>query len=140
MFEAEKEVVKRYVAMSQGTVETWEGNSNPYDLFADDIEYEITGRTPVSGVMRGRAEIAEKLSAPFWERLESVELFANEIVALEDGRVLFLGGSKGRAKNGRDYNQEYCYIFTVEAGKIKKILKYCDTALIETAIYGRDFA
>lgn len=137
MYEEEKAVVQLYVDKSCGDASTWEGQA-PWELFADDVVYELIGSTPSSGVMRGLPEIQAQLFNPFWERLAEVQLRADEIVALEDGRVAMFGGCTGKAKNGRDYNQQYLYIFTVKDGKITHILKHCDTALIETAIFHKD--
>lgn len=137
MFESEKATIREYLTLFNGDENDFHRKA-PYSMWSDDIVYEIIGTTPVSGVMRGLEEIKAKLFDPFWERLAEIELVADELVALEDGRILMVGHTVGRAKNGRPYNQQYLYVYTVEDGKITHILKHCDTALIETSIYGRD--
>ena len=35
--------------------------------------------------------------------------------------------NRGKVANGKDYENEYCFIFEIEAGKIRRVREYVDT-------------
>lgn len=35
--------------------------------------------------------------------------------------------NSGRLFNGRDYENEYCFVFEIESGKIRRVREYLDT-------------
>ena len=43
----------------------------------------------------------------------------------------------GKAFTGRDYRNEYCFIFEIEAGKIRRIREYVDMLTVKEALMQR---
>ena len=108
-----------------------------FALFADDIVFDIKGTTPVSGVYKGLDQLISDFFTPWRKQIDGdLTVTADELIG-EGERVVAL--AKGAAKTvfGTDYNNDYVFIFTVKGGQIAEVVEYCDTALIETAAYGR---
>ncbi len=61
---------------------------------------------------------------------------SHEIICAEGNRVVSIAHNVGQAKTGRDYNQTYAHIFTIEEGKIQKLVEFFDTALANDALWG----
>ncbi len=61
---------------------------------------------------------------------------SHEIICAEGNRVVSIAHNRGRAKTGRDYHQTYAHIFTVERGKVQKLIEFFDTALANDALWG----
>ncbi len=61
---------------------------------------------------------------------------SHEIICAEGDRVVAIANNLGKAKTGRDYNQTYAHIFTIDDGKIQKLIEFFDTALANNALWG----
>jgi hypothetical protein len=43
--------------------------------------------------------------------------------------------NRAKTGKGRDYENEYCFVFEVEAGKIRRIREYTDTAKAKAILF-----
>ena len=110
-----------------------------FELHHEDVVYNMVGNTPVSGRIYGkeaccRGMISEKLL----EKLDPETIqFAREwhIVAAEGSRVVGLMKGGGVTWSGEHYDQTYCEIFTIEAGKIIEMHNFFDTVLVEKCLF-----
>lgn len=148
MYDEEKAVVNRWLSMLQGDVDdVWGGFEQ---VMSNDIVWTVPGNTPVSGVHRGIEAVNRDFFDRCWETgdgrgggvqgLDSeygLKLTVEQVVALEDGRILVTCASDARGKNGLPYNNGYCWIITVRDGKIVDLLEYCDTMMFETAMFDK---
>jgi ketosteroid isomerase-like protein len=77
-------------------------------------------------------------STPFTSRLvdQKIDLVADELIA-EGDTVVALAHSKAVALTGLPYENEYAIVFRVKGGRITSLTEYLDTALVETAIFGK---
>ncbi len=66
-----------------------------------------------------------------------VEVAVEEILVAGDRVIARLAG-KMHGKHGL-YNNQYCHVMTLRDGKIAATVEYVDTALVETALFGRSF-
>ena len=128
-----KLIEKWYRALAEGDFETI------FDMHHEDVVYNMVGNTPVSGRIYGKdaccnGMIAQKLL----EKLVPDQVrFSKEwtIVAAEGDRVVGLMRGGGPAKNGHDYEQTYCEIFTIRDGKIVEMHNFFDTVLVEQCLF-----
>jgi ketosteroid isomerase-like protein len=148
MYEEEKEVVNRWLRMLQGDVEdVWGGFEA---VMSDQLIWVVPGKTPVSGTHVGLEAVNKDFFDKCWEAgdgrgsgvqgLDSeygLKLTVEQLVALEDGRILVTCTSDARGKNGLPYQNGYCWIITVRDGKIVHLLEYCDTVMFETAMFDK---
>ena len=58
-----------------------------------------------------------------------------KIIAAEGDRVVGLMEGGGPTKNGEEYNQTYCEIFTLKDSKIIELHAFFDTVLVEHCLF-----
>jgi ketosteroid isomerase-like protein len=111
------------------------GNSRPFvDSFADDVKWTIAGNTKWSRTYDGKKAVFEQLLRPLRERLVSpVRVTARRFIAEEDFVVVEASG-EATTKTGRPYNNTYCWIFKLAAGKVCEITEHLDTDLVTKAL------
>ena len=108
-----------------------------FALFADNIVYDLKGSTPVSGVYEGLENIVNDFFVPWRKQIDGdLVVHVSELIG-EGERVVALGRGEAKTIFGKRYDNDYCFVFTVRDGKIHRVEEFLDTALIETAAYGR---
>ncbi len=114
------------------------GNTAPFgEALAENVKWTLTGSTDWSKTYDGKEAVYKELLAPLFEKFagqytsEATRMIAeNELVVVE---------AKGNVttKNGKPYNNSYCYIYRFENGKIAEITEYFDTELVSKALDGK---
>ena len=95
------------------------------------------GTTPWSRTYDGKAAVLGELLGPLRQRLlRSVKVTPTRILADEDCVVVEARG-EATTKNGRPYNNTYCWIFRLDGGKVHEITEHLDTELVATALGAR---
>ena len=120
--EQNKEMVKAtWMAFTNGDIKT------AFSNMADNVSWLVPGTNPgVSGIKRGKDEILKFMSSVgtiFPEGLQSEIIRAH---ATEDAVILELT-NRGKTNTGKLYENEYCFVFEIENGKIRRIREYADT-------------
>ncbi|MFT4581520.1 MAG: ketosteroid isomerase-like protein [Gammaproteobacteria bacterium] len=108
-----------------------------FALFSDDIVYDLKGTTPVSGVFRGLDSIVNDFFVPWRKQIDGDLVVRIDDTFGEGDRVVALGHGAAKTIFGLPYENDYAFVCTVRDGKICKIIEFLDTALVETAAYGR---
>lgn len=117
-----------FQASNNGDMETSMG------LIADDIVWTNIGTTSFSGTHRGISELQEKLLGPLFSRLESgVRMTVHRLIAEGDYVVAQMSG-EAQTRDGRPYNNTYCWIIRLRDGKFAEVTEYMDTELITSAL------
>lgn len=101
-------------------------------MIADDCTWWIAGKAqtlPLRGNL-GKPRIAKlfhfmdgALQAPLQMRIKGMIAEGSELAVEAE--------SLGQLKNGRTYNQEYHFRFTIRAGKIAAVREYLDTLHVQ---------
>ena len=131
MSENKKIVQEWFDQISAGNVDA------AFALFSDDIVYDLKGTTPVSGVYRGLDNIINQFFVPWRKQIDGdLGVHIDELIG-EGERVVALGYGEANTVFNRPYKNDYAFFFTVKGGKICEIAEFLDTALVETAAYGR---
>ena len=105
----------------------------------DDLCWTLMGSTPLSGTYRGKEAVMRDFLGAAGEVIDfeaGVGLDIEEIIAAGD-RVIVRAQGKMQGKHG-PYNNQYCHVMRIRDGKVAETLEYVDTALVETALYGRN--
>jgi len=112
------------------------GNPQPYlDLFAEDVTFRVTGTTRWSGTYRGKASLVNDLLRPVSRCLRgNFKATLVRVVFEDDVLVLETKGEGNTAKNGKPYNNEYCWVCRVKNGKLTDVTEYADMELIASAL------
>lgn len=119
------------------------GNTKPFgEILADDVRWTIIGRTKYSKTYEGKQTVYyESKQTVYKELLEPLfSQFANQyanqarrFVAEADYIVVEARG-RVTTKTGKEYNNEYCYIFRFADGKVRELTEYFDTAMIDRTL------
>lgn len=142
-----KNVVRRWFSLVTQDSGDQPWTEQPDAVMHPNVQWYTIGSTPVSGLHDG----LDDLQTTFWPKIRAGEgrpgqgldpnynrtIRADEILELEDGRLMVLARADGMGRNGVAYDNEYCFIVTVEDDQITRLVEFCDTALIERAIFNR---
>jgi len=131
---------------SRETVQRWfdlvaQGKAQEaFALFTDDVIYNLRGTTPVSGVYRGLRSIVDDFFTPWRKQIVGeIDLTVDELIGDGD-RVVALARGKATTVHHVPYDNDYAFVFRLRGGKISEVIEYLDTALVETAAYGKKIA
>ncbi len=112
-------------AFAKGDIKT------AFASMSDEVSWLIPGNLPnLSGLRKGKAEIlnfARNAAKMFPNGLKS-EL---RRVYCDGDAVLIEMTNRGKLFNGRDYENEYCFVFEIEGGKIRRVREYVDTQKVK---------
>jgi uncharacterized protein len=128
--EQNKELVtKTWRAFISGDLDTALAN------MSDEISWVIPGNLPnVSGLKRGKDAIrtfGKGVGVAFPTGLNSE---IHKVHATSDNTVILELTNQGKAANGKDYRNEYCFIFEVENGKIRRVREYVDLLTVKETL------
>jgi ketosteroid isomerase-like protein len=110
---------------------------NPYRTMADNVEFVVTGQTPLSGTWHGmRAVMGDFLpkASPLMGRAPGHGLFPLEFIA-EGNRVAVLARGRGSNVLGMPYNNTYFLWFEVQGGFITRYIEDFDSSLAWRIIF-----
>ena len=145
----EKRVVQEWLAAVRGDSEEVVDAFGQY--FHPDATWTLIGSTPISGTYRGLESIqndflganfrGDEREGPSVQGLSQEygikPLEVEDVLSLEDDRVVVFCRSDGMGRNGVPYKNQYCWTITVRDDKIASMLEFCDTALIEQAQFDK---
>ena len=126
-----KQLVKRIFAeQSQGNTQAL------LDSLADDVRWNIIGKTKFSGTYNNKQEVLDNLFGRLGPELEGVlKVTADRLIA-EDDCVAIQGRGEATTNTGKSYNNTYCWFYRIVNGKVQEITEYLDTELV-TEAFGR---
>ena len=121
--------------MAQTNVELVRG---VYDAFArgdvdavfaamkPDIEWDESEGMPYGGVYHGREAIVENVFGPILADVEGFSAAPDEVLALDDARVMARGRHGGNGVAG-PVDARFVHIWTVAGGKVSRYEQLADT-------------
>jgi ketosteroid isomerase-like protein len=125
-----KELLQRIFA------ELDQGNSRPFvEAMAEGFSWTVTGTTRWSRTYAGKQAVVKELFGALRERLDGrIRTTAQRFIA--DGEHVAVE-ARGRnvTRDGRPYENRYCFLFRVADGKLQEVTEYLDTELV-TAVLG----
>jgi ketosteroid isomerase-like protein len=115
-----------------------QGNSRPLvESMADDFCWIVTGNTQWSGTFAGKQAVLRDLLAPLRARIvDRVKTVPQRIIA-EDDYVVVQARGNNTTKSGEPYNNAYCFVIRIAAGKLSEITEYMDTELVSSVLGDR---
>jgi len=115
--------------------ELGQGNSRPLvESMADDFCWTVTGSTKWSRTYKGKEAVLGELFATLRSRMaDRIRTIAERFIA-EDDVVVVEARGNNTTKNGKPYNNTYCFVFRLANGKLQEVTEYMDTLLVATAL------
>jgi ketosteroid isomerase-like protein len=114
---------------------TAQGDSRPLvEAMADDFRWTIAGNGRWSRSYEGKQAVLAELFAVLRQRIEGrIKMIAQRILADGDFVVVEARGDNV-TKTGMPYNNSYCFVFRLAAGKLAEVTEYMDTELVTAAL------
>lgn len=101
---------------------------------SDEISWVIPGNLQgVSGLKRGKAAVKEFLGGIGKAFPQGLNSQISKVHSAGDTVIVELTNT-GKAFNGRDYRNEYCFVFEIEGDKIRRIREYVDMLTVKEAL------
>jgi ketosteroid isomerase-like protein len=112
-----------------------EGDAGPFlDALADDVRWEVTGTSRWSRTYAGKRSVMADFLGPIMAQFGTrYRNRARRMIAEADHVVVQCRGEV-TTKAGKPYNNEYCWVFRLEDGKVKEVTEYMCTKLAEAAL------
>lgn len=122
---ANKELLQRVFS------ELAEGDSRAFAaILAEDVRWTVIGTSKYSRTYDGKQSVLNELMAPVLSQVtEMVRVKPWRFIA-EDDYVVVEWRGESVAKNGKVYNNTYCWVHRLADGQVREVTEYCDTALI----------
>jgi ketosteroid isomerase-like protein len=119
---------KQNKKLIQEGFDRWASNQGSFfDLLSDDIEWTITGTSPISKTYTSRKQFLDEAIAPLSARL-SKQITPKVRALYADGdTVIALWDGTAVAKDGKPYNNTYSWYMTIKNDRIVKAIAFFDT-------------
>lgn len=115
--------------------ETSRGNGQPFlDALADDAEWTVIGSTGWSKTYRGKGQILSDLIAPLRRVLAPPRKSHALHMIAEGNMVAVQGQGENITRDGRKYQNTYCWVFAFRDGRVTAVTEYADTELMRSVL------
>ncbi len=120
--ETNKEMVKStWQAFVRGDLKSAFAN------MSDEVSWLIPGNLKnLSGLRKGKTAILEFARNAAKIFPNGLQTQINRVYGDGDTVIMELT-NRGKLANGKDYENEYCFVFEIESGKIRRVREYVDT-------------
>jgi uncharacterized protein len=126
-----REVAKRFIEFAERM-----DSLSAFGMLAEDGRYIVIGTTPISRTYIGRKDVIESLAPVFSTFIELPVLKFQEPI-VDGNRAVLLATGFGKGPTG-PYNQPYyAFVTTVRGQEFSEIIEFMDTAMMETALFGK---
>src|SRR5690606_8782276 len=97
-------------------------------LFTPDVEWVPPESAPF-GPVRGAAEVAAELAGDTPKRIFDMKTFRLDVrsVMADGDTAIVQQAISAKTKDGAQYDNEYCWVYTYRDGKVCRIVEYADT-------------
>jgi uncharacterized protein len=121
-------VTTTWKAMMGGQIDTALAN------MSDEISWVVPGNLPnVSGLKRGKPAVKEFIGGIGKAFPGGLNSSISKVHTAGDTVIVELTNT-GKAFNGKDYRNEYCFVFEIESGKIRRIREYVDMLTVKETL------
>jgi uncharacterized protein len=107
--------------------EKWANHSGSFfDLLADNLQWTITGSTPLSKTYHSKKQFMDEVINPLNDRLAKLIVPKVTGIYADGDMVTVLWDGKATAKDGKPYNATYCWNMELKNNKIVKVIAFLD--------------
>jgi ketosteroid isomerase-like protein len=112
-----------------------DGNSQPLVAhMADDVRWVITGRSAWSHAWEGKQAVLDDLFGLLRERIAGrIRIVPKQLIADGD-TVVVEGRGANTTREGKAYDNFYCWVIRLQDGQIKELREYADTEFMTRAL------
>jgi uncharacterized protein len=112
-----------------------QGNSRPLvEAMADGFTWTVSGTTRWSRRYEGKQAVLNELFAALRTRIDGrIRNTAHRFIA-EGEHVVVEARGHNRTRDGKPYDNAYCFVFRVADGKLQEVTEYMDTLLVASVM------
>jgi len=107
------------------------------DNMADDFCWTVSGSTRWSKTYEGKQAVLSELFGALRPRIAGRMRTTGLRFIAENDYVVVEARGNNTTSEGKPYNNSYCFVFRLAAGKLKEVTEYMDTALVEAVLDDR---
>ena len=112
-----------------------QGDARPFvDALADDVRWEVTGTSRWSRTYEGKKSVMDDFLGPIMAQFATRYRNRPRRMTAEGDRVVVECRGEATTRAGKSYNNEYCWVFRLEGGKVKEVTEYMCTKLAEATL------
>lgn len=105
-------------------------------LCTEQVTFTVSGTTGASGANEGKTAVRRHFQN-FASLVEpGARMNVRELIA-EGDVVLCLSDGAMRGRTGIPYNNTYAFVFRFQGDRVSSVTEFLDTALVETALFGK---
>jgi uncharacterized protein (TIGR02246 family) len=104
------------------------------ESMADDFRWINIGSNKWSGTFEGKEAVMRDLLGPLRGKLTARSRTVAHRFFADGDYVIVEARGDNVTRDGKAYNNEYCFVFRLLDGKIKEVKEYSDTALVEAVL------
>ena len=101
---------------------------------AADFRWINIGSNKWSGTFEGKEAVLRDLLGPLRAKLMARSRTVAHRFFADGDYVIVEARGDNVTRDGKAYNNEYCFVFRLLDGKIKEVKEYSDTALVEAVL------
>lgn len=106
------------------------GNRKPFvECLAPDVRWTLTGTSEWSGTFVGKGSVLGDFLGPIFEQFATRYTNTATRMTAEGDHVVVECRGDVTTREGKPYNNEYCWVCRIQGGKVKELTEYMDTAL-----------
>ena len=104
------------------------GDPSAAELFAADITWWVPPGSDMAGLYEGRDAVLAMFGkgVSLYSQTDPMSIAVTELVA-EGDTVCAQVVIRAKTAKGRDYENHYCFVFTLGGGQIRAVREYVDT-------------
>jgi uncharacterized protein len=107
--------------------ENWaKGTGSFFDLLADNVQWTITGSTPLSKTYTSKKQFMAEVIAPLNDRLFKKIVPKVSALYADGDMVIAIWDGRATAIDGKPYNATYEWNMQIKNGKIVKVTAFLD--------------
>jgi len=107
------------------------------ESMADDFCWTVSGSTKWSKTYEGKQAVLSELFGAVRPRIAGRMRTTGLRFIAENDYVVVEARGNNITTDGKPYNNSYCFVFRLAAGKLKEVTEYMDTALVEAVLDDR---
>lgn len=104
------------------------------DAMAEDFRWVLEGSTDWSRTYEGKRAVREQLLAPLFAQFATTYRNRPELILADGDHVMVSCRGEVETKSGERYDNGYCYVIRMAAGKMVELREYLDTALVDRVL------
>lgn len=134
---ADESIEEQNKALVQATFDKWKAGKGSFvDMLAPDVNWTITGSSPVAGTYTSREEFIAKAAKPFAAKL-STPITPTILALYADGDTVIVRWlAEATTKDNQPYVNNYAWFLQIKDGKVVKGTAFFD-GMVVTDIMNR---